>query len=143
MGGRDHSVTGGAIIQELGGAFVRNLHPRALTPLELRRREIWRDEALAEWRRVANDEQLPLSQTIAAGMNIKSALNNWQGPAVRRFVKTLSESEARHFGVDFPAAHADGTKASESIFDDLDITSATRKQVDRWLRPRTIFARRS
>ncbi|MDI4642708.1 hypothetical protein K9U39_17485 [Rhodoblastus acidophilus] len=25
--GRDHSVTGGAIIQELGGAFVRNLQP--------------------------------------------------------------------------------------------------------------------
>jgi hypothetical protein len=24
--GRDHSVTGGAFIQELGGAFVRNLH---------------------------------------------------------------------------------------------------------------------
>lgn len=126
----------------VAAAITQFPDPRALTPLELRRREIWRDEALAEWRRVAIDEQLPSSQTIAAGMNIKSALENWQGPAIRRFAKTLND-EAGRFGADLPAAQAAGAKTSESIFDDLDITLATRAEIENWLRPRTIFATRS
>jgi hypothetical protein len=114
--------------------------PRKLTPLELRRREIWRAEALAEWYRIVNNFQLASSLRAAPGLNIKAALNNWRGPAIRRFVNTLSKNEAMSFGVATPDAPPKNEETSPSIFGDLGINPATEAQIENWLKPRSIFS---